>query len=95
MQPPKDDDPKAVLEKHEHRAHLGVELMEAAAGAAAGAAIGALAGPVGVAAGAILGAAAGAVLGVEAEALEHEQADHDKDLDDIGREAPSKRGQSG
>lgn len=76
--------PEEQIHQAEHRAHVAVEVVEAAAGAIAGAAIGVLGGPVGMVAGAALGAAAGAVLGAQAEQDEHRKAEHDKDLDRIG-----------
>ncbi len=81
----RDDAPETILEKCEQKSHLRVELMETAAGATAGAIAGVVAGPIGIATGAILGAAVGAALASEIETAEHEEADYDKDFDDIDR----------
>lgn len=82
--------PEERLHTKEHRAHVEVEVLDAAAGAAAGAAVGILGGPIGMAAGAVIGAATGAILGAQLEKDEHQEAEHEKELDAIGVEPLSK-----
>jgi hypothetical protein len=82
----KDLTPEGIVLRTERTRRFETELFGMLAGAAGGAGGGALIGPPGIAFGAILGAAVGALASFETEIVEHEKAEHEKELDAIGLE---------
>jgi len=77
--PPKTDDTKDGLPKHDGHALAGATTI---GGAMTGAMVGAIAGPAGAIAGGIIGSAIGALSGAVMEREEHRREVHDRDLDD-------------
>ena len=78
--------PEEIVLGTERRRRLETELFGMIAAAIGGAGGGAVIGPNGIFFGAILGAAVGALASFETEVVEHEKAEHQKELDAIGLE---------
>jgi hypothetical protein len=74
------------VEGMERKRRIDLEFLGVLAGAAGGAGGGAMAGPIGIWIGAMIGAAVGALASIETEIVEHEKAEHEKELDAIGLE---------
>jgi len=83
--------PEQIIERKERERRIETEVVGiAATSVGAGAGVGAIAGLPGVVVGAVIGAAVGALAIIETEQAEHVKAEHEKELDDIAREAASR-----
>ena len=80
-------DEEAGLRRAERISLVETEAAEAALGAVVGGIVGAMAGPVGIAAGAALGGGIGAALAHAAHRADHEEVEHQRDLE-AGRIEP-------